>query len=521
MPVISDVLVIGCGISGCVTALQLAETGVKVTLITRAKTPNESNTYYAQGGIIYRSPDDSPDLLIQDLLKAGAHYNNPKAIKVLAEEGPELVKQILIDKVNVNFDRTEEGDLSLIKEGAHSTSRILHSADTTGKTIEIALLNAIKGHKNIRLLTAHTAIDLLTLSHHSKNREAIYDPQTCIGAFVLDQEKGEVIRCMAQYTVLATGGLGQIFLRTSNPAGARGDGLAMAYRSGARVINCEFVQFHPTTFHHPNAPNFLISEAVRGAGAKLVDVHGNQFMSKYSPVWKDLAPRDIVARSIHQEMLEQGISNVYLDLQSYMKPSVIKKRFPEIYKNCLGFGVDISTELIPVVPAAHYFCGGVWVDEWGETTIKNLFAVGEVACTGVHGANRLGSASLLEGLVWGARSADRISSLLKTTNDFGHIEISPWKFSGEIPPDLALIQQDMSSIQHILWNYVGLVRTSSRLERALSELRNLESQVERFYRTTRVTDSLIGLRNAVLAAILISRAAWANRQSVGCHYRED
>ena len=516
----SDVLIIGSGIAGATAALELADQGVNVLIITRAEEPQESNTFYAQGGIIYHGEQDSPETLAQDLFKAGVNYNNPRAVKLLANEGPGLVKRILIDKLNVPFDREPNGSFSLIQEGAHSSKRILHTTDITGKAIEIELINALKAHSCVTILSGHTAIDLITPSHHSADPNYMYAPQSCVGAFALDQKTGEVVRCLAKFTLLATGGLGNIFLKTSNPDGARGDGLAMAYRANARVINAEFVQFHPTTFHHRHAPNFLISEAVRGAGAVLLDAEGKPFMERFSADWKDLAPRDIVARSIHMIMLEQGVRNVYLDLASYMAPHQIKDHFPSIYEQLISYGVDITTEPIPVVPAAHYSVGGVWVDDWGRTTISQLYAAGEVSCTGLHGANRLGSASLLEGLVWGQRVAVHIKQHLSEIEIFPESIIPSWQLADEKLPDLALIQQDMSSIQHIMWNYVGLIRTPKRLNRAWNELRSLESQIEAFYRETRITDSLIGLRNAVRSALIITTAAWANKNSIGCHYLE-
>ena len=516
----SEVLVIGSGIAGATAALELAELGVDVLLLTRGTAPEESNTLYAQGGIIYRGDPDSAELLIQDLLKAGVNYNNPRAVELLAKEGPIQVKRILLDKLRVPFDRDDQGNYALIQEGAHSSKRILHTTDITGKAIEIALIKAIQDHPRVRILAGHTAIDLLTPSHQSRNPIHIYEPHSCVGAYALDQSSGDVVRCLAKFTLLATGGLGNIFLKTSNPSGARGDGLAMAYRAHARVINSEFIQFHPTTFHHRHAPNFLISEAVRGAGARLLDAQGQAFMERFSPEWKDLAPRDIVARAIHTIMLEQGLSNVYLDLASHMAASDIQNQFPAIFSQLKSWGVDISKDPIPVAPAAHYSVGGVWVDENGTTTISNLYAAGEVSCTGVHGANRLGSASLLEGLVWGQRVAQDIVTKLPKQELLAAHFIPPWQFAGEDTPDLALIQQDMSSIQHIMWNYVGLIRTPRRLNRAWNELRNLEFQIEDFYRKTRITDTLIGLRNAVRSALIITAAAWANKKSVGCHYLE-
>ena len=293
----SDVLVIGSGIAGCTTALELADAGVDVIVVTRAREPQESNTYYAQGGIIYRGVDDSPDLLAEDITRAGAGHCNPRAVRILAKEGPEQFRRILLERVGVEFDRNADGSLSLAREGGHSQPRIAHVADYTGKAIEIALIKAVLAHPNIRLFSGHTAVDILTPSHQGLDRHSVYDRRHVVGAYVFDQENGRVRRCLAKNTVLASGGLGQIFLRTSNPEGARGDGLAMAYRAGARVINTEFIQFHPTTFHHRHAPHFLVSEAVRGAGARLCHADGDPFMQKYAPEWKDPAPRDVAART--------------------------------------------------------------------------------------------------------------------------------------------------------------------------------------------------------------------------------
>lgn len=515
----TEVLIIGSGIAGSVTALQLADAGIDVTLVTRARKPEESNTFYAQGGIVYTAHEDSRELLTEDIIRAGAGYCNTRAVEIIATEGPALAREILMDKVKVPFDRSENDELSLVREGGHSVNRIVHATDATGRAIEISLLKALDGHPNVRLLTGHTAVDLLTPAHHSADRLRIYDPLSCVGAYLLDQDSGAVVRCLAHKTVLATGGIGQIFLRTTNPVGARGDGLAMAYRAGARVINSEFVQFHPTTFYQPNAPSFLISEAVRGEGARLVDADGNPFMDKYAPEWKDLAPRDVVSRSIHQEMLSKDVPNVYLDLRSYIPKNKIMELFPSIREQCLVYGIDIATELVPVVPAAHYFCGGVWVDEWGRTSVDSLYAVGEVACTGLHGANRLASTSLLEGLVWGVRAAKDIVRKMDGAPDPSTFEIPLWEDTGTETADPALISQDMSVLKHIMWNYVGLVRTTRRLRRAIRELRHLESEIENFYRAVRLTDELIGLRNALRAGLIVTLSAWENKGSVGCHYR--
>lgn len=516
----TEVLIIGCGIAGGTAALQLAEADVPVTVVTRARAPEESNTYYAQGGIIYQGAADSPDLLVQDVLHAGASHSYEPAVRVMAEEGPPLVRQILVEKLGIPFDLGADGALQVIKEAAHSTERIIHAADSTGKAIEIGLMNALRAHPNVTLLTGQTAVDLLTLSHHSRDRLAVYQPRACVGAYVLDQESDHVSRILAKKTILATGGLGQIYLRTTNPEGSRGDGLAMAHRAGARTINNEFIQFHPTTFHLPPAPHTLISEAVRGAGARLVHADGQPFMQKYDPQWLDLAPRDVVARAIHREMLERGIPNVYLNLRSALGRESILTRFPGIYESCLRYGIDITQDLIPVVPGAHYFCGGVWVDEDGLSTVRHLYAVGEVSCTGVHGANRLASTSLLEGLVWGNRAARHIQQTLGDHDMPPPDDIPPWLHAPGDKADPALIAQDMRTIQQMMWNYVGLVRTTPRLARALRELRHLETEIEGFYQVTRLTDSLVGLRNAVRTAVLVTLAAWGNKRSMGAHYRE-
>jgi L-aspartate oxidase len=417
-------------------------------------------------------------------------------------------------------------------EGGHTLPRIVHAADATGAAIEKALLAALAKEPNVTLLAGHTAVDLITPDHHARNRLTLYDPISCVGAYVLERKTGRVKRVLARRTVLASGGLGQIFLYTTNPNGARGDGLAMAYRAGARVINAEFIQFHPTAFVKQGAPRFLITEAVRGDGGRLVHEDGTPFMDKYDPQWKDLAPRDVVSRSIYFEMLDRGVPNVYLDLRDYITPERIREHFPTIYAQCLHYGVDMTKDLVPVAPAAHYFCGGVWVDDVGRTTIEDLYAVGEVSCTGLHGANRLASTSLLEGLVWGKRAADHIAERIGADCAHDPDDIPAWHDpstpegrsadaqDGAEQPDPALISQDMRTIQSLMWNYVGLVRNKPRLDRALSELRHLETEIERFYRKSKVTDELIGLRNAVRSAVIVAQAAWSNRHSIGAHYRE-
>jgi L-aspartate oxidase len=519
-PIEVEVLVIGAGIAGATVALELADAGVPVTMVARASARRESSTSWAQGGIIYRGRDDSAALLARDIEVAGAGHCNPRAVAILAEEGPPLVDRILLERTAVPFDRDPDGRLALALEGGHGQPRIIHATDATGAAIADALMAAVRDHPRITLLTGFTAVDLLTPSHHGLNRLTVYDPPFCVGAYLFEQATGRVVRCLARQTVLATGGLGQIFLGTTNPPGARGDGVAMANRAGARVINMEFVQFHPTTFFHPEAPSLLVTEAVRGDGARLCHADGKPFMQRYDPERKDLAPRDVVARSIYREMLEHDLTNVYLDLRSYIPEARIRAHFPNVLEACLAWGVDITRDLVPVRPGAHYSCGGVWVDEWGRSTIGGLYAVGEVSCTGVHGANRLASTGLLEGLVWGTRAARRIRETLAERPRHPAADIPPWTLDATQPPDPALIQQDLSAMQHLMWHYVGLVRTTPRLARALRELRHQETEIEQFYRVSALTDGLIGLRNAVRTAVIVALAAWANKTSVGCHYRE-
>lgn len=517
----TDVLIIGTGIAGATAALKLAEDPNRhITIITREPDPHESNTGYAQGGIISRGPDDSADLLVKDILEAGAGASLPEAARILAEDGPRVLDQILIAASRVPFDRGEGEDYEWGQEAAHSRRRILHVGDGTGRAIARGLVAQLKSKPNIQWFTNATAVDLITYPHHSRNPLDTYKPIVCHGAYVFDRNKGAVHRTLAGVTVLATGGLGRIYRNTTNPVGARGDGLAMASRAGARIVNAEYVQFHPTALAVPGAEGFLISEAVRGEGGILLTPEGQPFMAKYAPEWKDLAPRDVVARAIHQEMTEHAYTYVLLDIASHKDAEWIRERFPNIYATCLKAGIDITREPIPVVPAAHYFCGGVMVDEWGRTNIANLYAVGEVSCTGLHGANRLASTSLLEGLVWGNRAGEDI---VKRDNISLYVENVPtWDESGLTDDrDPALIQGDMQTIQNIMWHYVGLVRSGDRLSRAIRELRHLQNEIETFYRTTKLSDGLIGLRNAVEAALIVAQSAQHNRQSRGCHYRVD
>lgn len=522
----TDVLIIGCGIAGATTALRLAQNPRRrITVLTRDSDPCESNTRYAQGGIVALGLDDSPELLAKDILEAGAGASNPKAVEILAKEGPAAVREILVEMAGVHFDSRSNGEYEYGKEGAHSRRRILHVGDGTGQAIINGLVDAIKKLPNVTILTNTTAVDLITFPHHSRDPLRAYEPITSHGAYAFDRNERTVHRYMSATTVLATGGLGRIYRNTTNPPGARGDGLAMAHRAGARIVNAEYIQFHPTSLAIPGVEGFLISEAVRGEGAVLLTPAGRPFMGDYSPQWKDLAPRDVVSRAIHHQMETHGYSHVLLDIASHMPAQTIRDRFPNIYQKCLSLGIDITRDPIPVVPAAHYFCGGVLVDEWGRTNIQNLYAVGEISCTGVHGANRLASTSLLEGLVWGSRAARHIESVLEQMTHLdlpSGKEVPQWDETGLVAEaDTALIQGDMQTIQNIMWHYVGLERNSERLSRAIRELRHLWNEIETFYRVTRLSDGLIGLRNAVEVALIVAQAALHNRQSRGCHFRED
>jgi L-aspartate oxidase len=518
----TDTLIIGCGIAGATSALKLSDDRERqITVVTRAVDVEDSNSSYAQGGIVSLGRDDTRERLAEDVVRAGAGLSSPSAVAVLVDEGPALLQELLVDRLGVEFDREPSGEPAFGLEGAHSTRRILHVGDATGRAIMKALLGELRARPNVRLLTGHTAIDLLTFPHHALDRMAIYEPPVCHGAYVFDRAKRRVKTVIARHTVLATGGLGQIFLCTTNPGGARGDGVAMAYRAGARVINSEFMQFHPTALHMPGTTKTLISEAVRGEGGVLLTPDGDPFMEHYEPAERELAPRDAVSRAIYTEMLSKGYPYVLLDIATRQPADYIRGRFPEIHARCLEHNIDITGQPIPVVPAAHYACGGVLVDLRGRTTLNRLYAVGEVACTGVHGANRLASTSLLEGLVWGTRTACDIRER-KSTAAISERDVPPWDESATgYEADPALVQGDMQSVRSLMWHYVGLLRNKWRLRRATQDLRRLWSDVEDFYRTAHLTDALIGLRNMVLSAVIVARSATQNRTSRGCHYRED
>src|SRR5215211_2113869 len=414
----TEVLIIGCGIAGATAALRLARNPERqITIITRAHEVHESNTRYAQGGIIGRGPDDTSSLLFADIMAAGAGVTSPTAARILADEGPPLLNEVLELTAHVVFDHTEDGAPVWGQEAAHSRRRILHVGDSTGLAIINGLVAALANYPNIEIKSEATAVDLITFPHHSRNPLDNYREVSCHGCYVFDRSEKTVHRYLAHATILATGGLGRIYRNTTNPVGARGDGLGMAHRAGARIANAEYVQFHPTALAAPGAEGLLISEAVRGEGGVLLTPELRPFMERYSPEWKDLAPRDVVARAIRYEMEAQDYSFVLLDIDAHRTAEKIRETFIFIYHECLKVGLDISREPVAVVQAAHYFCGGVLVDEWARSTIRNLYAVGEISCTGVHGANRLASTSLLEGLVWGNRAALEIERALgKETN---------------------------------------------------------------------------------------------------------
>lgn len=515
----TDILIIGCGIAGASAALEAAKSGLKVIVLSKSPKLEESNTFYAQGGIVSLGKDDHPELLKEDILEAGDNINSPKAVEILTREGKKTVDEVLIKELGIPFSRSSSDSLDYAQEAGHSRRRILHTKDTTGKTIEERFIQALKKFSNVRILSAHTAVDLLTVPHHSKNPKSFYNEPKCVGAYVLDNQTKRVNTIIAPYTILATGGCGAVYSYTSNPMGAIGDGYAMAYRAGARIVNMEYIQFHPTSLFHRDADGFLISETVRGEGGRLITKEGLTFMENYNKK-RDLAPRDEVTRAIYEEMTNSNSSYVYLDLVSYAKLD-IKKRFPNIYKTCLSYGIDITKEPIPVVPAAHYCCGGIQVDEWGKSSLKGLYAVGEVSCSGVHGANRLASTSLLEGLIWGRRASKHIAS---------HIDpalpepssIHDWYYPDkEEEVDPALINQDWISIRSTLWNYAGIIRTKKRLERAKADLDYLRHRVEKFYKEAKMDEKVVGLKHGIQVALLITYAALGNPNSLGAHFLKE
>ncbi len=512
----TDVLVLGTGVAGCTAALAAARDGASVTIVTRAEDSRESNTLYAQGGIVARPDGDTPEGLATDIERAGDGLCSPEAVALIAREGPDLVRTLLVDELQVPFDREGSG-FHWTLEGAHSVPRVLHVKDETGAPIERALVEACRREKSIRWLLETTAVDLLTLSHDSVDPADRYHPPVVIGARLLERKTGAVTPHLARETILATGGLGQVYLHTTNPPGARGDGFSMARRAGARLLNLEYIQFHPTALLHARG-RLLLTEALRGEGARITDVSGREFLRDVHPDG-ELAPRDVVARAIHQRMLEKDEPYALLDI-SHKSTAWIRERFPGLHRRCLELGFDLTAGPVPVVPAAHYACGGVAADGNGRTTLGHFRAVGEVSCTGVHGANRLASTSLLEGLLWGWRAGRAAAREAIRLRPRPLPEVRPWQPENE-PVDPALIAQDWMVIRHTMWNYVGLLRSERRLDRAGRILGELRDEIENFYRRGTMSDALLGLRNGVQTALAIHRAASDNRVSRGCHYRVD
>lgn len=512
MKIVSDFLVIGSGIAGLSFALQAAKHGT-VALVTKREI-TESATNYAQGGIAsVFSNEDTFDAHVEDTIVAGAGICNEDVVRMVVEEGPKIINN-LIDW-GVKF--TTSGDsYDLTREGGHSQRRILHADDVTGREIERALVEEALSNSNINVFEYHIAIDLIT---EAKVLRRKVKPNRCLGAHVLDIDQGLVKTFAAKITLLASGGAGKVYLYTCNPDVATGDGVAMAYRAGATVANMEFMQFHPTTLFHPHAKSFLISEAVRGEGAVLRRRDGTAFMEKYHYL-KDLAPRDIVARAIDNEMKKYGDDCVYLDI-THREPEYIVNRFPNIYQTCLEYGLDMTKEIIPVVPAAHYLCGGVAVNMNAETDIQHLYAIGEVAFTGLHGANRLASNSLLEAAVYAGRAYRHAVNQI-ITMEFTSPEIPEWDSGTATNSDeMVVVSQNWDEIRRCMWNYVGIVRSDNRLERAMNRIRLIQEEIDDYYWDFHITSDLIELRNIATVAELIIRCAQQRKESRGLHYTID
>lgn len=522
MKVKTDFLIIGSGVAGLAFALKVADHG-SVTIVTK-KGVMDTNTAQAQGGIAsVFGKLDSFDLHIRDTLVAGDGLCNREVVEIVVRNGPERIRELIDMGVRFNLaeiqrDKDEELNLDLGREGGHSQKRIIHAEDMTGRELERVLVDHVKRHPNIRLYENHIAIDLITFSTRLKRGQITTTHEDfCCGAYVLDRDTNQVKTFAAEITLLATGGSGKVYLYTSNPDIAAGDGIAMAYRAGATVANLEFVQFHPTCLYHPDAKNFLISEAVRGEGATLIDSAGNAFMEKYDPL-KDLACRDVVARAIDHELKKSGHDSVFLDI-SNKDSEFVKKRFPNLYKQCLSFGIDMTKEPIPVVPAAHYMCGGVVTDIFGRTDIKKLYAVGETACTGLHGANRLASNSLIEALVYAHKASKQAVVEIKTSDFKPTPELFLWDEVGTSDSDeLIMVSHNWDEIRRFMWNYVGIVRSNKRLERAWRRIEIIQKEIQDYYWNFKVTPDLIELRNLAMVAELIVRCAMHRKESRGLHY---
>lgn len=515
----SDFLVMGSGIAGLCFAIEASRSGT-VNIVTK-KREFDSNTNYAQGGIAsVLDPTDSFEGHIEDTMKAGAYLCNPKAVDVLVHEGPESIRELIEWGANFSYSSAANGSkkLDLGREGGHSHNRIVHASDLTGREVERALLAKIKEIPAITIYEDHTAVDLLT--EHQLTKAPRGD--TCYGAYVLDNATGDIHTFTAKITMIASGGAGSVYLHSTNPSIATGDGIAIAYRAGALVADMEFMQFHPTALYQKTKEgrSFLISEAVRGEGAILRNVKGERFMENLHPL-KELAPRDIVARAIDKELKKSGDKFVLLDI-SFKGRGFLEKRFPQIFKHCLEQGIDISKEPIPVVPVAHFLCGGIVTDLNGHTSIHNLYAAGEASCTGVHGANRLASNSLLEALVFGRRAAKHASSRICRGICVEIPEFPVWDKEGTFDlEEWILIQHNIEEIKRLMWDYVGIVRTNLRLKRAYSRILFLKDEIRDYYRRSTVTPGLLELRSMSTVARLIISGAMARKESRGLHYNTD
>jgi L-aspartate oxidase len=512
----TDVLIIGSGLAGLALALKLSK-NCSVVILTKDKAP-DTNTAMAQGGIAaVMSNEDSFISHEADTINAGAGLCHPEVVKNIISQAPDRIKDLINWGVHFDLRKSENSeDIDLTKEGGHEHRRILHHEDSTGAEIHRALLAQVKASEKIRVVEQKFAIDLIL----NKQVDPLdMSPARCIGAYVFDKKSNQVETWLAKTTVLATGGAGKVYLYTSNWSGATGDGIAMAYRAGARIANLEFMQFHPTCLFHRDSRNVLISEALRGEGGVLVDRNGKPFMEKYHPL-QSLAPRDIVARSIDAEMKASGDVCVFLDM-SARSPDYLTSRFPSIHAKCLEYGIDMTKQPIPVVPAAHYLCGGILTDLHGKSDLAGLWAVGENACTGLHGANRLASNSLLEAISIPHNAAPQIIEAVQKTEPFD-FDVRPWVSPVQTNADEMIVIHHMwDEIRRLMWNYVGIVRSDKRLLRAKARLQTIMSEVKENYSNLQVQNDILELRNIALVADLTVQCALARRESRGIHYNID